>query len=228
MPEIQVMREIPFKCPKCHSESFEEILVDVTVATQCRLFEDEDEIKIRYGNADNSDGHVDRYQYQCRSCGYTILASGTLDELAEALKKLNVPVKKGDLVSHNELVMGEIPNRTVEMYRLSDGEDTGTWDTVMVELPADTPDYRLEEVARTHAAAQYGEGAYLMYNSMDDECPKVERGPERLRAVVILEFDADQLTVGSKEEQEIAAVELVNLTLQREPYGLGANVRRPG
>lgn len=119
--------------------------------------------------------------------------------------------------------MGEIPNRAVEMYRLSDGGDTGTWDTVMVELPADTPHDRLEAVARTHAIAQYGEGAYRMYNSMDDECPCL-KVPKRLGVVVVLEFDADKVTVGSEKYQQGAAVELVNLALQREPYGLGANI----
>ena len=60
-------------------------------------------------------------------------------------------------------------NRTIEMYCLSDGGDSGTWTTVSVEVPADTHESQLEAVARTHAEAQYGPGAYMMYNSMDDE-----------------------------------------------------------
>ena len=39
-----------------------------------------------------------------------------------------------------------------------------------------------------------------------------------------LQFDADQLTHGSAEQQARQAVELINLTLQREPFGLGAQL----
>lgn len=117
--------------------------------------------------------------------------------------------------------MTEIPNRTVEMYRMSDGGDTGTWHTVMVELPANTHPNRLEEVAREHAQAQYGPGAYMLYNSMDDECPEC---PFRHSIVVRLSFDVNQTTVGSGTEQQLAAIDQVNLTLQREPHGLGAQI----
>ena len=39
-----------------------------------------------------------------------------------------------------------------------------------------------------------------------------------------LQFDAGQITHGSADEQAHQAVELVNLTLQREPFGLGAQL----
>ena len=117
--------------------------------------------------------------------------------------------------------MTEIPNRTVEMYRMSDGGDTGTWQTVMVELPANTRSFRLEKVAREHAQAQYGPGAYMLYNSMDDECPEC---PVRSEIVVRLSFDMGQTTVGSETEQDLAAIDQINLTLQRQPHGLGAQI----
>jgi len=39
-----------------------------------------------------------------------------------------------------------------------------------------------------------------------------------------LQFDADQITHGSAEQQARQAVDLLNRTLQREPFGLGAQL----
>ena len=39
-----------------------------------------------------------------------------------------------------------------------------------------------------------------------------------------LQFDANQITHGTPEQQVHQAIELVNLTLQREPFGLGAQL----
>jgi hypothetical protein len=39
-----------------------------------------------------------------------------------------------------------------------------------------------------------------------------------------LQFDANQITHGRNEQQVRQAVELINLTLQREPFGLGAQL----
>jgi hypothetical protein len=39
-----------------------------------------------------------------------------------------------------------------------------------------------------------------------------------------LQFDANQITKGSTEQQARQAVDLINLTLQREPFGLGAQL----
>ena len=39
-----------------------------------------------------------------------------------------------------------------------------------------------------------------------------------------LQFDGDQLTNGSALEQSTQAVDLINQTLQRQPYGLGARL----
>jgi hypothetical protein len=41
---------------------------------------------------------------------------------------------------------------------------------------------------------------------------------------VSLQFDANQITHGRNEQQVRAAVDLINLTLQREPFGLGAQL----
>lgn len=39
-----------------------------------------------------------------------------------------------------------------------------------------------------------------------------------------MQFDADQVTKGNNEEQVHQAVELINKVLQREPYGLCAQL----
>ena len=39
-----------------------------------------------------------------------------------------------------------------------------------------------------------------------------------------LQFDAGQITHGSVEQQARQAVDLINQTLQREPFGLGAQL----
>jgi hypothetical protein len=43
-----------------------------------------------------------------------------------------------------------------------------------------------------------------------------------------LQFDADQITGGTDKEQADQALELVNLQLQREPFGLGAQLMNRG
>ena len=39
-----------------------------------------------------------------------------------------------------------------------------------------------------------------------------------------LQFDADQITHGTNQQQARQALDLINLTLQREPFGLGAQL----
>lgn len=39
-----------------------------------------------------------------------------------------------------------------------------------------------------------------------------------------LQFDAGQITHGKRDDQARQAVELINLILQREPFGLGAQL----
>ena len=41
---------------------------------------------------------------------------------------------------------------------------------------------------------------------------------------VDFQFDADQITHGRPAEQVDQAIQLINLTLQREPFGLGAQL----
>lgn len=39
-----------------------------------------------------------------------------------------------------------------------------------------------------------------------------------------LQFDADQITSGTNEAQADQAIDAINLVLQREPFGLGAQL----
>ena len=39
-----------------------------------------------------------------------------------------------------------------------------------------------------------------------------------------LQFDADQITSGNHQAQTDQAIEAINLVLQREPFGLGAQL----
>lgn len=41
---------------------------------------------------------------------------------------------------------------------------------------------------------------------------------------LVLQFDADQTTAGTAKAQLKQAVEQINLVLQRQPYGLGAQL----
>ena len=54
----------------------------------------------------------------------------------------------------------------------------------------------------------------------------LKKGP--MKSVTIhrlsLQFDADQITQGSNQEQAKQAVDLINGVLQREPFGLGAQL----
>lgn len=45
---------------------------------------------------------------------------------------------------------------------------------------------------------------------------------------VVLQFDGDQITSGDKRCQAGQAIELINLSLQREPFGLGAQITWAG
>lgn len=62
------------------------------------------------------------------------------------------------------------PNRPIELYRiLADG----TWDVVMVEIPATTHESQIAEVAFAVAKKQFGGEAWAIYNTYDDEVPEV-------------------------------------------------------
>jgi hypothetical protein len=41
---------------------------------------------------------------------------------------------------------------------------------------------------------------------------------------LVLQFDADQITKGNRQQQTHQAIDLINLVLQREPFGLGAQL----
>jgi hypothetical protein len=62
--------------------------------------------------------------------------------------------------------------REVEMYRLwTNGGDCGYWDTAYYRIPADTPEDKIEEVARAVAIIQINEpcAGVGIYNLPDDD-----------------------------------------------------------
>ncbi len=133
------MTKIIFKCPKCGSDKIEEILDDITVATGISNVKIFDDGRIEYDNGEqtNEGGHVDRYQ--CGDCGFTIVddksphADDGLDEhaLVKAIQYLNNPPKKGDLVSHGELV-----HRIADGYDALSGEELATlWNELFPATP---------------------------------------------------------------------------------------------
>jgi len=98
---------IEFKCPKCRGHKIEEIMVDMTVATEVSLEQTGAGIECFPGEQNNEGGHVDRYQ--CGDCGYTIInhesdLENGLDEfaLADAIQKLNAtrPAPGVTLITH--------------------------------------------------------------------------------------------------------------------------------
>jgi len=54
-----------FTCPKCKTNRLEEVMVDVTVASQVTLIYDDGDMD--YGNQTNEGGEIDHYQ--CIECG---------------------------------------------------------------------------------------------------------------------------------------------------------------
>lgn len=131
-------REVKFTCPKCSGSTIEEIMVEVIVASEIRISTEEaDEtgpggIFSNYGEQTNEDGHVDRYQ--CGNCGFTIVSHDPAFEeftedgvdvgaLAKVIDRLNAfpaaeAVKKGDLVSHDDLV-----TRIAHQYATLSGQE---------------------------------------------------------------------------------------------------------
>jgi len=64
--------KIKFCCPKCGCKVIEEVMANVTVASdiQDETLYDGRYLELGYGEQTNDGGEVDRYQ--CKNCGYTI------------------------------------------------------------------------------------------------------------------------------------------------------------
>jgi len=70
---------LTFNCPRCDSDTLEEIMSDVTVASVITDINDDGDIE--YGVQTNEDGTVDRYQ--CVSCGFSPKWDGEGNEISE-------------------------------------------------------------------------------------------------------------------------------------------------
>lgn len=178
------MSEIVFTCPKCFSRAIEEIMVDVTVASELRISEYEADatgpggISASYGEQTNEGGHIERYQ--CGKCGYTILDDSPENEaathagaLAARLKELQHDAALTKLLVAADTVSDK-PTRPIEMgVATSDG----TFYYVEVVVPADTPEDKLFEVGQAEALKLHGDDTVevcgtWVNNTMDDDCPE--------------------------------------------------------
>jgi hypothetical protein len=84
--------EIEFTCEDCGDNRIEEIMTDVTVASQITVLHTEDGLgDCEYGDSSSHGGGVDRYQ--CVNCGCAIefadklKSVNTLEELVECLEE---------------------------------------------------------------------------------------------------------------------------------------------
>ena len=62
------VKELQFTCPNCKNHSLEEVMSNVSVASEISTIRSDGDID--YGEQTNEDGSVS--QYQCMSCGYII------------------------------------------------------------------------------------------------------------------------------------------------------------
>jgi len=125
--------KIEFVCPKCDASEdsrIEEVQAEMTVTTEVDnlVSFDDGHIEIQYGDENNEDGHVVRYQ--CKKCGFVIVSDDPkfdeftqdgLDEhaLVKAVNALNV-IKdaKGEIIS-----MKDVLNQIKEAHEDLGGED---------------------------------------------------------------------------------------------------------
>ena len=84
--------EYEFTCPDCGEHKLEEIMSDVTVASEINHIYDGD---MEYGEQTNSGGVVERYQ--CTNCG-TIIAHSQEELMEVAELNNNILVEKSSTV----------------------------------------------------------------------------------------------------------------------------------
>jgi len=80
--------QLTFKCPHCKNTRLEEIMVNVSVASEIKAVSEDGDVE--YGEQTNEDGEI--AQYQCMSCGYILTDNDkrpitSCTELGEWLKQ---------------------------------------------------------------------------------------------------------------------------------------------
>ena len=81
MTETDAPKTVTFKCPDCGSHRIEEIMADVTVASEITCIVEGGDLE--YGEQTNDGGVIDRYQ--CIHCGFVIPDCTDAEELFTAL-----------------------------------------------------------------------------------------------------------------------------------------------
>lgn len=80
------MNELEFVCKKCGGTDLEEVMINCTVTSKLEnLSEYNGEADFTYGDQENTDGEIDRYQ--CGSCGEFV--AKTPEELLFVLRLRN-------------------------------------------------------------------------------------------------------------------------------------------
>ena len=78
------MKTYQFKCPKCKGHRLEEVMINVTVASEVsNVCIEDDCVDMDYGHQSSEDGDVERYQ--CIDCGEVV--AGSQEELISFFEK---------------------------------------------------------------------------------------------------------------------------------------------
>jgi DNA-directed RNA polymerase subunit RPC12/RpoP len=68
------MKKVEFNCPECDSPRLEEVMINVTVASNCdEIYIGNGEVSIIYCEQSNEDGEIQ--SYQCMGCGHVVANS---------------------------------------------------------------------------------------------------------------------------------------------------------
>lgn len=105
-----------------------------------------------------------------------------------------------------------LPTRPIELYCLKEDQ---TWYTVMVHIPATTHESKIAEVAFAVADKKFGPAAWAIYNTYDDDIPKVD-GAFIVDCLVPARCIQRFLVIGCADEEQ--ALEKMG-TGDREQYG---------
>ncbi len=175
-----------FVCSACQGSVIEVIMGGGTSSTPLISLGTEGcekgSVLYEYGEPNIEEGHVERYQ--CQNCGFVILGDGvafdefTQDGLGEqALVRFLYRTRDADTPRKPSLlrISPTAVSRPIEMGRCFMPD---RWDTVIVQIPVDTPEDKIHEVAQAEVCRETDKESHMagcfVYNTMDDYEPDEE------------------------------------------------------